>query len=103
MAGLYPGEGVTTTYLLNPLTGQTAQDNSTYRSYIAGVTLLHGNSANAVLDQYVDPILGCTPFEAPDLSNASVPAFSEALDADSGWRRKSRGPRRWCRRTPRWS
>ena len=33
-----------------------------------------------MLDQYVDPILGCTPFEAPDLSNANVPAFSEALD-----------------------
>jgi hypothetical protein len=80
VAGLDPGESVTTTYLLNPLTGQTAQDNQTYRSYIAGATLLHGNSANAVLDQYVDPILGCTPFEAPDLSNANVPASSEALD-----------------------
>ena len=33
-----------------------------------------------MLDQYVDPILGCTPFEAPDLSHANVPAFSEALD-----------------------
>lgn len=80
VASLHPGESVTTTYLLNPLTGQTALDNPTYRSYIAGATLLHGNSANAVLDQYVDPILGCTPFEAPDLSNANVPTFSEALD-----------------------
>ena len=80
VAGLDPGESVTTTYLLNPLTGQTAQDNTTYQSYIAGSTLVHGNSANAVLDQYVDPILGCTPFEVPDLSSANVPAFSEALD-----------------------
>jgi hypothetical protein len=80
VAGLDPGESVTTTYLLNPLTGQTAQDNATYLGYIAGATLLHGNSANAVLDQYVDPILGCTPFEVPDLSRANVPAFSEALD-----------------------
>jgi hypothetical protein len=80
VAGLDPGESVTTTYLLNPLTGQTAQDDSTYRSYVEGATLVQGNSANAVLDQYVDPILGCTPFEAPDLSNANVPAFSEALD-----------------------
>jgi len=64
----------------NPLTGQTAQDNQTYRAYIAGGTLLHGNSANALLDQYVDPLLGCTPFEAPDLSNANVPGSSEALD-----------------------
>jgi hypothetical protein len=80
VAGLDPGESVTTTYLLNPLTGQTAQDNTTYLSYIPGATLLHVNSANAVLDQYVDPILGCTPFEVPDLSRASVPTFSEALD-----------------------
>jgi hypothetical protein len=80
VAGLDPGESVTTTYLLNPLTGQTAQDNPTYRGYIAGATLLHGNSADAVLNQYVDPILGCAPFEAPDLSNANVPTFSEALD-----------------------
>jgi hypothetical protein len=80
VAGLDPGESVTTTYLLNPLTGQTALDNPTYRGYIAGATLLHTNSANAVLDEYVDPILGCAPFEAPDLSNANVPTFSEALD-----------------------
>jgi hypothetical protein len=80
VAGLDPGESVTTAYLLNPLTGQTAQDSQTYQSYVAGATLLQVNSANAVLDRYVDPILGCTPFEAPDLSNANVPTFSEALD-----------------------
>jgi hypothetical protein len=80
VAGLDPGESVTTTYLLNPLTGQTAQDNPTYEGFVAGATLLHHTSANAVLDQYVDPILGCTPFEAPDLSNGGVPTFSEALD-----------------------
>ncbi len=80
VAGVDPGESVTTTYLLNPLTGQTTQNNSTYLGYVAGATLLHHNSANAVLDQYVDPLLGCTPFEAPDLSNANAPAFSEALD-----------------------
>jgi hypothetical protein len=80
VAGVAPGESVTSTYLLNPLTGQTAQNNSTSQAYVAGATLLHNNSANAVLDQYVDPILGCTPFEAPDLSNVNVPAFSKALD-----------------------
>jgi len=80
VAGLDPGESVTTAYLLNPLTGQTAPDSQTYQSYIPGATLAQGKSANSVLDQYVDPILKCTPFEAPDLSNANVPAFSEALD-----------------------
>jgi hypothetical protein len=80
VAGLDPGRSVTTTYLLNPLTGQTAQDNATNQGYVGGATLLHGNSANTVLDQYVDPILGCAPFKAPDLSRASAPGFSEALD-----------------------
>ena len=80
VAGLEPGASVTTTYLLNPLTGQTAQNNQTDQSYVEGATLVHGNSANALLDQYVDPLLGCTPFQAPDLSNASEPATSEALD-----------------------
>ena len=80
VAGLDPGRSVTTTYLLNPLTGQTAQDNATYRAYVDGATLVHGSSANAVLDQYIDPLLGCTPFLAPDLSKASAPGSSEALD-----------------------
>jgi hypothetical protein len=80
VAGVEPGEGVAAGYLLNPLTGQTAPDNPTYRGYVAGATLLHSTSANALLDQYVDPVLGCTPFEAPDLSNANVPTSSEALD-----------------------
>jgi len=80
VSGIDPGQSVTTTYLLNPLTGQTAQDSTTNQGYIAGATLLHGNSANTVLDQYIDPILGCSPFEAPDLSNANAPASSEALD-----------------------
>src|ERR1700761_3840464 len=94
VAGLDPGESVPTTYLLNPLTGQTAQDNSTSRGYVAGATLLPHNSANALLDQYVDPLLGCTPFTAPDLSNAKVPAFSEALDeiAAGAYQPKTAGP-----------
>ena len=71
---------VTTEYLLNPLTGQTAQNSSTYETYIAGATLLHNSSANALLDQYVDPVLGCTPFRAPDLADNDQPATSLALD-----------------------
>ena len=36
LTGLGLGESVTTTYLLNPLTGQTAQNNTTNQGYIAG-------------------------------------------------------------------
>jgi hypothetical protein len=71
---------VTTEYLLNPLTGQTAQDTTSNAGNIAGATLLFSRSDNAVLDQFLDPALGCTPFQAPDLANNDQPATSQALD-----------------------
>jgi hypothetical protein len=71
---------VTTEYLLNPLTGQTAQDTTSNAGNIAGATLLFSRSDNTLLDQFLDPVLGCTPFEAPDLANNDQPASSQALD-----------------------
>jgi hypothetical protein len=71
---------VTTEYLLNPLTGQTAQDNTSNVGYIEGARLLTSRSANTVLDQFLDPILGCTPFRAPNLADNGVLASSAALD-----------------------
>jgi len=71
---------VTTEYLLNRLTGQTAQDTTSNAGNIAGATLLHPRSDNTVLDQFLDPILGCTPLQAPDLANNDQPAGSQALD-----------------------
>ncbi len=74
------GNNVTTGYLLNPLTGQTAQYTSSNLGYIAGARLLISRSANTVLDQFLDPILGCTPFQAPNLADNGVLASSAALD-----------------------
>ena len=71
---------VTTEYLLNPLTGQTAQDTTSNAGNIAGATLLHPRSDNTLLDQFLDPVLGCTPFQAPDLADNDQPAGSQALD-----------------------
>jgi hypothetical protein len=71
---------VTTEYLLNPLTGQTAQDTTSNAGNIAGATLLFSPSDNSLLDQFLDPVLGCTPFQAPDLANNDQPASSQALD-----------------------
>ena len=71
---------VTTGYLLNPLTGQTAQDTTSNAGNIAGATLLQSRSDNILLDQFLDPVLGCTPFRAPDLANNDQPASSQALD-----------------------
>jgi hypothetical protein len=75
-----PSDNVTTEYLLNPATGQTAQDTPGNAGRIAGAVPLLNGSDNMLLDAFMDPILGCTPFEAPDLSNNSTPATSQALD-----------------------
>jgi hypothetical protein len=71
---------VTTEYLLNPLTGQTAQDTTSNEGNMAGARLLFSRSNNTVLDLFLDPVLGCTPFQAPDLANNRQPAGSQALD-----------------------
>ncbi|MCW2935161.1 MAG: hypothetical protein JWM19_6123, partial [Actinomycetia bacterium] len=41
--------------------------------------LLNG-SDNTLLDTFMDPVLGCTPFQAPDLANNDQPTSSQALD-----------------------
>jgi hypothetical protein len=80
VAGQDPGDDVTTEYLLNPLTGQTAQDTTANAGNIAGARLLLSHSDNTLLDLILDPLLGCTPFRAPDLANNDLPTTSQALD-----------------------
>jgi hypothetical protein len=75
-----PSDNVTSEYLLNPATGQTAQDTTSNAGNIAGSTLLLNGSDNTLLDLFIDPVLGCTPFMAPDLANNDQPATSQALD-----------------------
>jgi hypothetical protein len=75
-----PSDNVTTEYLLNPSTGQTAQDTTANASNIARSTLLLNGSDNTLLDLFMDPVLGCTPFQAPDLANNDQPTSSQALD-----------------------
>jgi hypothetical protein len=75
-----PSDNVTTEYLLNPATGQTAQDTASNAGNIAGSTLLLNGSDNTLLDLFMDPVLGCTPFQAPDLANNNQPTSSQALD-----------------------
>jgi hypothetical protein len=73
-------DNVTSTYLLNPATGQTAQDNTANEAALAGATKINNGSDNLLLDAFIDPVMGCTPFEAPDLTNAGVMGTSQALD-----------------------
>jgi hypothetical protein len=75
-----PSDNVTSKYLLNPVTGQTAQDNAVNTARMKGATVLVNGSDNALIDDFLDPALGCTPFEAPDLGNNGTPTTSQALD-----------------------
>jgi hypothetical protein len=73
-------DNVTSVYLLNPATGQTAQDTTANAGNLTGATPLTNGSDNALIDAFLDPTLGCTPFTAPDLGNNNQPATSQALD-----------------------
>jgi hypothetical protein len=75
-----PSDNVTTEYLLNPATGQTAQDTASNAGNLQGATLLLNGSDNTLLDAFIDPVLGCTPYLAPDLANNDLPTTSQALD-----------------------
>jgi hypothetical protein len=73
-------DNVTSVYLLNPATGQTAQDTAANEAGMTGTQAVSNGSDNALVDKFMDPVLGCTPFMAPDLANNNTPATSQALD-----------------------
>src|SRR5271165_3807310 len=73
-------DNVTSIYLLNPTTGQTAQDTTANQANLTGSQKLVYGSDNALIDDFLDPTLGCTPFMAPDLANNGTPTTSQALD-----------------------
>jgi hypothetical protein len=73
-------DNVTSVYLLNPATGQTAQDTAANEAGMTGTQALSNGSDNALIDKFMDPALGCTPFMAPDLANNSTRTTSQALD-----------------------
>jgi hypothetical protein len=75
-----PSDNVTTLYLLNPATGQTAQNTTANAANVPGSTTLANGSDNTLLDLFMDPVLGCTPFQVPDLANNNQPSSSQALD-----------------------
>ena len=75
-----PSDNVTTAYLLNPATGRTAQANAAGKARMPHAEMLVNGSDNALIDDFLDPALGCTPLEAPDLGNHGVMTTSQALD-----------------------
>ena len=81
-----PSDNVTTEYLLNPATGQTAQDTTSNAGNIAGSTLLLNGSDNTLLDRSSTRSSAARPFMAPDLANNDMPTTSQALDELRGRR-----------------
>jgi hypothetical protein len=74
-----PSDNVTTRYLLTA-DGRTAQANAANAAALAGATPISDGSDNALLDNFLLPALGCTPFTAPDLSDGGRPGTSQTLD-----------------------
>lgn len=72
-------DNVTSIYLLNG-TGQTAQMNAANVAALPNAAKIANGSDNILLDGFLDPTLGCTPFTAPDLSQAGTPGTSQVLD-----------------------
>ena len=75
-----PSDNVTTAYLLNPATGRTAQATAANKARMPHAKVLVNGSDNGLIDNFLDPALGCTPLKAPDLGNHGVMSTSQALD-----------------------
>jgi hypothetical protein len=71
-------DNVTTQYLATA-TGTIAQNTTANAAKLAGATVLANPSDNALLDNFVDPSLDCTPWSATNLDGGGT-ATSLALD-----------------------
>jgi hypothetical protein len=71
-------DNVTTQYLATA-SGRTAQNTRADAARLPGATVLSNPSDNALLDVFVDPVLGCTPWTVTDLDGGGT-ATSLALD-----------------------
>jgi hypothetical protein len=67
-------------YLFDPNTGQTAQATAANQTAMAGATVMSNGSDNGLLDRFVNPALGCTPFTAPNPTNPAGASSSQALN-----------------------
>jgi hypothetical protein len=78
-------------YLFDPVTGKAAQATAANAATMKGATVEQNGSDNGLLDKFVDPALGCTPFTAPNLTNPNGSSSSQALNELSA-RANQKGP-----------
>jgi hypothetical protein len=72
-------DNVVTTYLINAQ-GQTAQDSAANVAGLPGVTAINNGSDNALVNKFMDPALGCTPYEFHDKTAAAGVSGSQITD-----------------------
>ena len=70
---------VTTEYL-TASDGRIAQDTAANKTSLAGAGTLVNQGDNGLLDQFVDPALGCAPWQEPNLADDGAPASALPLD-----------------------
>ena len=73
-------DNVVSEYLLNE-NGQTAQDTVANKNAMGGATVLANGSDDGLLAHFVDPALGCTPFEAADSTSPNGMDSSQPTNA----------------------
>ncbi len=71
-------DNVTTAYLVSD--GRMAQANAANAAALPGAQKLTNASDNGLVDNRIDPALGCSPWTVPDLGNGMQPSNSLALD-----------------------
>jgi hypothetical protein len=67
-------------YLFDPATGKSAQATAANVAAMPNATVESNGSDNGLLDKFVDPALGCTPFTAPNSTNPAGASSSQALN-----------------------
>jgi len=67
-------------YLFDPATGKSAQATAANVAAMPNATAESNGSDNGLLDKFVDPALGCTPFTAPNSTNPAGQSASQALN-----------------------
>ncbi len=72
-------DNVVTTYLLTP-SGQTAQDSAANVAGLAGASAINNGSDNALVNKFMDPALGCQPYQFWDRTAASSHSGSQITD-----------------------
>jgi hypothetical protein len=72
-------DNVVSTYLLTP-DGRTAQDSAANAAALGGAAAVSNGSDNALVNKFMDPALGCTPYQFPDATAASGSSGSQITD-----------------------